>query len=99
MHAWNGGLCAIPRSPPWFEDALAPYISFDCAPREFRLDAFRPHLTIGWSPRCDPDWSLYRRQILTRGQFTETATFRRLCLFQYVEEDPHSSIVDVHVLN
>jgi hypothetical protein len=81
----------------WFEDALASYVSFDCIPREFRLNAFRPHMTIGWSPRCDPEWSLYRHYILARGQFLETVICRRLCLFRYAG-DPHSTVIHGHII-
>jgi hypothetical protein len=81
----------------WLEDALAAYVTFDSTGQDFRFDAFRPHMTIGWSPRCDPDWLLYRSHISREGSFTEIAFFRRICLFRYVG-DPHYSQIGVQII-
>jgi hypothetical protein len=81
----------------WCENALARHIRLDCTPREFRFESYRPHMTIGWFPRCDPALSEYRYQISTRRIFAETAIFGRLCLFRY-EEDPHLAAVDIRMI-
>jgi hypothetical protein len=62
-------------------------------PPEFRFEGYRPHVTLAWYSRSDPDREQSDCKLEKIEPFVEMMEFKRLCLFSY-GEDPHTSSIE-----
>jgi hypothetical protein len=75
------------------EGLLEDKVLQECTPPEFRFEGYRPHVTLAWYSRSDPDRKQADCNLEKIKPFVETVKFQRLCLFSY-DEDPHTSLIE-----